>query len=953
VALNIGELLLLLNADPTKLEQALKQAQSQTKTTTKNIAQNFEKVGKEMRDIGLMMSAAITTPLALIGKKALEMAMDTVESENLFEVSMGNMADAARQWSQELRDSLGLNEYEVRKNVGTFNVMLSSMGLGEQQAYDMAKSLTQLAYDMASFYNLQPWEAFEKLQAGISGEVEPLKRLGIVVNDTTVQHWALTNGLIKQGDQLTEQQKILARYNVIMEATQKAQGDMARTIESPANQLRVLKEQFNMLLVDLGKQMIPTFLNVVGVLKNVVTWFSNLSDEQKKLVVTFGAVTAGIPPILSGLGQMIITISKLRTAMLALNASSVLTFAGYASVAAVLLGLSKGLSNVTNSFVNAAHGTKSWSQTLTELIQVITLYPPYYGKLIQNLFSFSKATQESTKATQESSTGLEVATKKIEEYRQSLESEGYTKEKATELTSQFAESLGYVTDKAGNLVPPMNNAKESVENMGDAAQDAASNTDKLRQAFDNLIKQIFDNVNANDEMNRAETEYKEALNEVVKIEKEITNVKGAKVKKVVENDEALNRYLQTNSEYNELLEKQRDLQGQLNEYIAQGDTANAGYFAVQNQLAETEKRLNEIRTEGIKLTGDTVVVGLSDAQSKQRLAELNAQLAEATAKADSSAQDYLSSLYQVYTAEQTSTDMKEQARLKAIELGLEYLNLGKISADGFVKMANQFGFSSGQIALQANLTRDQIQQALTAAAKNGIDSFMQLADDFGIRTWAITTYAQNAGINIETELRKAANQGISSFIDLASQFGFSAAEMMAKASEMGIHFQTQTEGMSTDMYILKMKMLDVHNTPVEPKIKVDTSDAEKGINNVKSWLESLKDKVIHIWTKVMSREGGLFMSQGGLLAQSGKYVTGAGEVPAVLHPPEVVLNSRQALRLVWNLANTPLGRAKPVTTSGPNIVQNVNITTTAQLTESEIRRQLDLISRQLVSRVGL
>jgi hypothetical protein len=104
-------------------------------------------------------------------------AMAAEESENLFRVSMGDSAAATKAWSQTMSQALGLNQYEVRRNVATFNVMFESMGTGAEKANAMAKGLTQLAYDMASFYNLRPEEAFQKLQAGITGEVEPLKRL--------------------------------------------------------------------------------------------------------------------------------------------------------------------------------------------------------------------------------------------------------------------------------------------------------------------------------------------------------------------------------------------------------------------------------------------------------------------------------------------------------------------------------------------------------------------------------------------------------------------------------------------------------------------------------------------------------------------------------------------------------------------------------------------------------
>ena len=106
-----------------------------------------------------LVSAGIMGILGGIGAACVKVAMDAVESENLFEVSMKGMAEDARKWSEMMRDQLGLNAVEVRKNVGTFNVMFKSMGIAGEGAYGMAKGLTQLSYDMSSFYNLRPDEA--------------------------------------------------------------------------------------------------------------------------------------------------------------------------------------------------------------------------------------------------------------------------------------------------------------------------------------------------------------------------------------------------------------------------------------------------------------------------------------------------------------------------------------------------------------------------------------------------------------------------------------------------------------------------------------------------------------------------------------------------------------------------------------------------------------------------
>ncbi|HYH05385.1 MAG TPA: phage tail tape measure protein, partial [Bacillota bacterium] len=140
---NAGSIWVKLGLDSSGFDNGLKKAEKDLKG-----------VSNRLMDIGSRLTLGLSVPLGLVSGAALKMGADAVESENLFSVSMGKMADSARAWSEQLRKNLGLNAYEVRKNVGTFNVMLGSMGMTEKAAYDMSKGLTQLAYDMASFYNL-------------------------------------------------------------------------------------------------------------------------------------------------------------------------------------------------------------------------------------------------------------------------------------------------------------------------------------------------------------------------------------------------------------------------------------------------------------------------------------------------------------------------------------------------------------------------------------------------------------------------------------------------------------------------------------------------------------------------------------------------------------------------------------------------------------------------------
>lgn len=273
--------------------------------TLDNTSQKMKTIGTNMSKVGNGLTLGITLPLLAIGTASTKMAMDAVESENLFEVSMGSMAKNTRVWSEQLRKELGLNAYEVRKNVATYNAMLTSMGLSEKQAYQFSTSLTELANDMSSFYNLSTEDAFNKLKSGISGEAEPLKALGILVNDNTIKTYAYKNGIAELGKQLTEQQKVQARYGVIMQQTTKAQGDLARTIDSPTNKLRIQQERIKQISIDLGMKLLPLLEKGLNIIEPIIDYISNLNDEQRDLILKLGMVAVAMGPVLSITGKFI------------------------------------------------------------------------------------------------------------------------------------------------------------------------------------------------------------------------------------------------------------------------------------------------------------------------------------------------------------------------------------------------------------------------------------------------------------------------------------------------------------------------------------------------------------------------------------------------------------------------------------------------------------------------
>jgi phage-related tail protein len=365
-----------------KLQGELKKANSELSTAEskwlkagkalETSGESIKNFGNKVSSAGNTLSVGVTLPILAVGTAATKMAMDTIESENLFEVSMGKMSQTARKWTDETAKSLGLNAYELRKNVGTFNVMLTAMGQTEEKAYEMSTSFSKLAYDMASFYNLDPSQAFDKLRAGISGEAEPLKQLGIVINETAIKNYALEKGLIRQipvldkhgkavtdsfgkiktkTEELDDATKVQARYGLIMELTAKAQGDLSRTMDSPTNKLRIQTERIKQQATELGVKLIPLMEKGLNITGKIVDWLDSLNDEQKDLIIKIGLVTAAAGPLLGITGKFISVVGSLVGTIGKVSSSL-----GAAKVATSAAGAVAGTAGGTAGFGALANG---------------------------------------------------------------------------------------------------------------------------------------------------------------------------------------------------------------------------------------------------------------------------------------------------------------------------------------------------------------------------------------------------------------------------------------------------------------------------------------------------------------------------------------------------------------------------------------------------------------------
>lgn len=200
----------------------------------------------------------------------IEKSAEYNETINLFSISMGRYADEAYEYARAVNAAIGIDKNEWMKNQGVYMQILTSFGVLEEKAYTMSKGLTQVSYDIASFYNISTQEALEKVQAGIAGEIEPLRRLGITLDAATLQQIAFNHGITQNINTMTQAQKSLLRYTAILAGAENAVGDMARTILDPANAMRILNARVQELTRELGNLLIPLLMEIIPYAQAVV-----------------------------------------------------------------------------------------------------------------------------------------------------------------------------------------------------------------------------------------------------------------------------------------------------------------------------------------------------------------------------------------------------------------------------------------------------------------------------------------------------------------------------------------------------------------------------------------------------------------------------------------------------------------------------------------------------------
>ena len=238
-------------------------------------------------------SAFVVKQVIEFGKAAVGVASDLNEVQNVVDTTFGaEGAIRINEWARNAAEAFGESELQAKQFTSTLGAMFKSMGVGQADMEEMSMSLAGLAGDMASFYNLDPAEAFEKLRSGISGETEPLKQLGINMSVVNLEAFAMSEGITKAYQEMTQAEQATLRYKYIMSATADAQGDFSNTSDSLANQQRILQLEIQTLAAEIGQDLMPIAGEIISAARDGVQWVRENKDALEVLAGTLGTATA-------------------------------------------------------------------------------------------------------------------------------------------------------------------------------------------------------------------------------------------------------------------------------------------------------------------------------------------------------------------------------------------------------------------------------------------------------------------------------------------------------------------------------------------------------------------------------------------------------------------------------------------------------------------------------------
>lgn len=317
MAMELESLVVSLALDSVDLQNNLKTAQG-----------SLDGFAKNAKQIGGVMSAAVTAPLAAIGIASINMASDLAETTSKVDTLFGEQSASIQAWSQDSAAAFGLSQQAALDSVGTLGNMFMQLGSNAADAAELSQGMVGLSADIASFHNVAGGseEVLGAMTSAFRGEYDALQRYIPTINAAAVEHAALAMTGKETASELTNLEKAMAVQQMIMEGAGAAVGDFARTSDGLANSQRILQADLANISAELGQELLPIAVAVANGLKDLIGWFKELSPEVKHNIVIVAGIAAAAGPVILAIGTLAGAIS------------GIIGFVGTLSAALPLLG---------------------------------------------------------------------------------------------------------------------------------------------------------------------------------------------------------------------------------------------------------------------------------------------------------------------------------------------------------------------------------------------------------------------------------------------------------------------------------------------------------------------------------------------------------------------------------------------------------------------------------------
>ena len=434
-----GQVVFEITADSKKAKQSIEQLSKDIASETKKwdssvdqAADNIEQSMNRALDANRVKDWALKVGQALLefGKEAIGIASDLQEVQNVVDVTFGSSAGQIQTWADNAGKQFGLTEIQAKRFASTLGAMMKSAGMAGPEIVQMSTDLSGLAADMASFYNLDFETAFQKIRSGLSGETEPLKQLGINMNVANLEAYALSQGITKAFDKMSQSEQIMLRYQYMMSATADAQGDFARTSDSYANSMRTWETNMDTLKAKMGKVFITGLTPVINNLNEIIGKITTkpeqtLFDQISAINLDMSAQLAEIQTVSDHAHNLIDTLALISgtdagKAMEALASGANKLDTSAPGTWEALLGALQSVNGLSNIFGSGSTANKN-VQDLAQALSGATVdadkaaaWQTLLGALSSNADAVSKLTGASVEETAKWLSGLAEAANSID-----------------------------------------------------------------------------------------------------------------------------------------------------------------------------------------------------------------------------------------------------------------------------------------------------------------------------------------------------------------------------------------------------------------------------------------------------------------------------------------------------------------------------------------------------------